>query len=157
MRFTAERREIYIAHLIATGDKGAAAAEVGVSTSTVDLHIRNDPVFAQVHREALDDCYVRLEQEVRLNLAAQARLRTAREAAGNSPPLALLEEEGAEFDRIMKLLARFDRKPHRPQSRFKPGGRRQAWTFEAAIVRLDKALDALARKTGKPRQPFVEG
>lgn len=158
VRFTADRRELYIAHLIATGDTVAAAAEAGVSPSTVNYHRRNDPDFAQVHREALDQCYVRLEEEaLRLRLAAQVRLRAALDSAGDSPPRALLEEEGAEFDRIMKLLARLDRKPRRPEANFTPGGRRQAWTFEESIRALDKALDALARKTGKPRPHEAEG
>lgn len=148
VRFDSGRREIYIAHFVATGDKVAAAAAAGVSRATVDYHIRKDPVFAEAHREALALCYGRLETEaVRLRLAAQARLRAAIEAAGDSPPLALLEEEGAEFDRIMKLLDRFDRKPRRPDSRFTPGGRRQRWTFEEAIELLDKKLNAL----GVPR------
>lgn len=151
VRFDARRREIYIAHLVATGDTVAAAAEAGVSPSAVNYHRRRHRDFEQVHREALDSCYRRLETEaVRLSLAAQARLRAAMEAAGDSPPKALLEEQGAEFDRIMKLLARYDRKPRAPEANFKPGGRRQAWTFERAIAALDEAMDALARKTGKP-------
>ena len=60
-RFTAERRALYLEHFIATGDKTAAAAAVGVSASTVDYQIRNDPDFALAHREALALCYDRLE------------------------------------------------------------------------------------------------
>ncbi len=156
VRFNSERRELYIAHFVATGDKVAAAAAAGVSRATVDYHIRHYPAFAEAHREALDLCYGRLETEaVRLRLAAQARLRAAIEAAGDSPPVALLEEEGAEFDRILKLLDRFDRKPRRPDSRFTPGGRRQRWTFNDAIILLDKRMDAL----GVPRRalPREEG
>ena len=43
----------------------------------------------------------------------------------------------------MKLLARWDRKPRHPDSRFKEGGRRQRWTFEEAIALLDKKLRGL--------------
>ncbi len=43
----------------------------------------------------------------------------------------------------MKLLARWDRKRRRPDSRFKPGGRRQPMTFDDAMVLLDKRLRAL--------------
>ena len=83
VRFTAERREAYFGHFVATGDKAAAAAAVGVHPSTVDYHIRNDPAFAEVHREALALCYDRLEEEaLRLRLAAQARLRAALDAFG---------------------------------------------------------------------------
>jgi hypothetical protein len=50
----------------------------------------------------------------------------------------------------MKLLARWDRRPRRPDSRFKPGGRRQRWTFEDAIALLDKKLRALGLRTSAP-------
>lgn len=153
VRFDAGRRELYLAHFIATGDRVAAAAAAGVSPSTVDYHRRRDPAFAEVHREALALCYERLEVEaVRLRLAAQARLRAALDAAGDSPPVALLEADGAEFDRIMKLLARYDRQPRRPEANFKPGGRRRLYTFEESAIALDKALDAL----GVERIPFPE-
>lgn len=112
-----------------------------------------DPVFDSACRDALAEGYPRLEAElVRLRLRAQERLRAAIDRAGPAPPPPeLLAEEGAEFDRVMKLLDRLDRKPRRPEANFTPGGRRQAWTFERAIVQLDKALDAFALRTGKPR------
>ena len=56
----------------------------------------------------------------------------------------------------MKLLARWDRKPRRVDSRFKEGGRRQRWTFEEAIVLLDKKLRALGLRTSAPT-PDIEG
>jgi hypothetical protein len=152
VRFTAERREIYVTHLAETCDSVAAAQAAGVHPGTARYHRRIDPVFDSACCDALAQGYRFLETEiVRLRLEAQKRLRAALERADPAARPALLAEQGAEFDRIMKLLARFDRKARRPDSRFKPGGRRQAWTFERAIVELDKALDGLARKTGKPR------
>ena len=50
----------------------------------------------------------------------------------------------------MKLLARYDRQPRRPEANFKPGGRRRLYTFEESAIALDKALDAL----GVERIPF---
>ncbi|HEX6376579.1 MAG TPA: hypothetical protein VFZ91_12765 [Allosphingosinicella sp.] len=103
-----------------------------------------DPVFDSACREALEQGYVLLHAEVlRQRLRAQKRLRAAIGRAGPVPPPALLAEQEAEFERIMKLLARHDRRQRRPDGRFKPGGRRQPWTFEDSIVALDKALDAL--------------
>jgi len=61
----------------------------------------------------------------------------------------------AEFDRVMKLLARWDRKPRGPDSRFTPGGRRQQWTFDMAIALLDKKLRAMGARTLEP--PPEEG
>ncbi len=85
-------------------------------------------------------------------LAAQARLRRVVESAADAPHRALLADEGAEFDRIMKLLDYFDRKPNRPATRFRPDSRHAPWSFERAIKTLDKALDAL----GDRRTPFLK-
>ncbi|MFL6844285.1 MAG: hypothetical protein ACJ8ER_05330 [Allosphingosinicella sp.] len=149
VRFDAARREIYLAHLAAHCDSKAAAEAAGVHPSTVTLHRRTDPAFAEAHQAALEEGYTFLEAEaVRQRLAARDRLRALIDAAGDVPPGPLLAEQGAEFDRIMKLLARYDRKPRRPEARFKEGGRRQPWTFERAIVALDKALDAFAVRRG---------
>lgn len=150
VRFTAERQAVFLTHFAATCDTTAAAAAAGACESTVSYHCRRDPVFAGAYREALRQGYARLEAELlRRRLAAQAKLRAAIEAAGDLPPPALLADEGAEFDRVMRLLARWDRKPRRPESRFTPGGRRQRMTFDEAIVLLDKKLRALGvRRTG---------
>jgi hypothetical protein len=154
---TRTAQAVYLAHFAAYCDTKAAAAAAGVHESTVRLHRRNDPAFAEAHDAALAEGYRNLEEEtVRLRLAAQKRLRAAVEAAGPRRPLALAAEEGAEFDRIMKLLARWDRKPRRPDSRFTPGGRRQRMTFEEAIVLLDRKLRALGLRTAAP-PPDIEG
>jgi hypothetical protein len=145
----AERREIYVTRLAETCDSGAAAEAAGVHPATARYHRRIDPDFDSACREALVEGYAFLETEiVRLRLEAQKRLRAAIDRADPAALPALLAEQGAEFDRVMKLLARFDRKPRRLER-----GRR-AWTFEDAIRELDKALDAFARKTGTPREPM---
>jgi hypothetical protein len=151
VRFTAVRREAYLTHFIATGDRVAAAAAAGVSPATVDYHRRKDPVFAEACRQAWSESVVRLETEaVRLALAAQARLRQIVESAADAPHRPLLADEGAEFDRIMRLLDYRDRKPNRPASNFKPGSKHAPWSFERAIRALDKALDSF----GIERIPF---
>jgi hypothetical protein len=151
VRLDAAAQAVYLTHFAAHCDTRAAAAAAGVHESTVRLHRRNDPAFAEAHDAALAEGYRHLEEEtVRLRLAAQKRLRAAVEAAGPRRPPDLAAEEGAEFDRIMKLLARWDRKPRRPDSRFTPGGRRQRMTFDEAIVLLDKKLRALGLRTTAP-------
>ena len=158
VRFDAARREIYVTVLAETCDSLAAAEAAGVHPSTARLHRRQDPIFDSASRDALDEGYAVLEAEaVRARLAEQARLRAAIERAGADPPPRLLADEAAEFERVMRLLARHDRKPRRPEAVFTPGGRRKPWTFEAAMAAIDKALDALARKTGKPRPHEAEG
>jgi hypothetical protein len=151
VRFTAERQAIFLAHFAMTCDTNAAAAAAGVSESTVTYHCRNDPAFAEAYRQALQEGYAFLEAEiVRQRLAAQKKLRAAIEAAGDTVAPHLTRETAAEFERIMKLLARWDRQPRRVDSRFKPGGRRQRWTFDQAIALLDKKLRALGVRTSAP-------
>jgi hypothetical protein len=159
VRFDAAAQAVFLAHFAMTCDTKAAAAAAGVSESTVTYRCRNDSAFAEAYREALAEGYAFLEAEiVRQRLAAQQKLRAAIEAAcpersrraGDTVPPRLARETAAEFDRIMKLLARWDRKPRRCDSRFKPGGRRQRWTFDMAIRLLDKKLRAL----GVPRTPL---
>jgi hypothetical protein len=157
VRFDAAAQAVYLADFAANCDTKAAAAAAGVHESTVRLHRRNDPAFAAGHDEALAEGYRNLEEEsVRLRLAAQKKLRAAIEAAGPRRPPSLAAEEAAEFDRVMKLLARRDRKPRRADTRFTPGGRRQRWTFEEAIVLLDKKLRALGLRTPRPQSDVPE-
>jgi hypothetical protein len=59
---------------------------------------------------------------------------------------------GVGFDRVMNLPARHDRKPPRVQRGFKPGGRRRKWTFEEAILLLDKKFRAMGVRTSGPVQ-----
>ena len=150
VRFTAGRRELYVTRLAETCDGVAAAEAAGIHPATARLHRRLNPVFDAACREALDQGIVFLEAEaVRQRLAEAVRLRAAIERAGPVPPPALLAEQGAEFDRIMKLLARHDRKPHRPAGRLaRGGGRRQAWTFDDSIVLLGKRLELFGISRG---------
>jgi hypothetical protein len=146
VRFDAAAQATYLAHFATHGDSRAAAAAAGVSVSTVRLHRRTDPAFAEAEREALARAYDYLEVEsVRQRLAAQERLRAAIEAAEPDPPSELIAEDGAEFDRTMKLLARFDRQRRRPDRH----GPRAPWTFEQAILALEKRLRALGIDTGR--------
>jgi hypothetical protein len=54
VRFTAERRELYVARLAQTCDSTAAAEAAGVHPSTARRHRTMDPVFDSACREALD-------------------------------------------------------------------------------------------------------
>ena len=163
VRFDAQAQAAFLTSFAATCDTTASAEAAGVSESTVTLHCRNDPAFAAAYAQALAEGYAHLEVEaVRLQLAAQKRLRAAVDAGaaarpersrGACPACGRAADEDAEFDRIMKLLARHDRKPRRAERGFKPGGRRQRWTFEEAIMLLDKKLRAMGvRRTGPPAE-----
>jgi hypothetical protein len=153
VRFTAGRRAVCLAHLAATADTKAAAAAAGICEATVHNHCRTDPAFAALYRETLAAAGPRLEAEaLHLALMAQARLRHALEegiAAGLGrrpapcPHCGHSPDEAETFDRTMRLLARRDRKQRNTERRFKPGGRRQAWTFEESIEALEKYLAAM--------------
>ena len=71
------------------------------------------------------------------------------------PTCGRTDDPDAEFDHVMKLLARWDRQPRRPDSCFKPDGRRQRWTFDQAITLLDKKLRAMGARTDAP-PPGIE-
>lgn len=149
VRFDERRKGIFLVHFAQSCDLLAAAAAAGVCERTVYYHLRFDRAFAEAFQVALEEGYRWLEAEaVRQRLEAQGRLRAAieaAEAAGEPLPLA---EDGLEFDRTMKLLARWDRRDGRLGRREVSLERRRVWTFEEAIVELDKKLTALGLRKG---------
>lgn len=151
VRFDERRKGVFLVHFARSCDLLAAAAAAGVCERTVFNHRRSDPVFAEAFQAALEEGYAWLDAEaLRQRLEAQARLRAAIEAAeAGGEPLAP-EAEGVEFDRTMKLLARWDRKDGRLGPREVRRGFQRSMSFEEAIVRLDRALDNL----GVPRKPM---
>ncbi|HEX8449203.1 MAG TPA: hypothetical protein VF652_06390 [Allosphingosinicella sp.] len=144
VRFDSERKGVFLASFEQSCDLAAAAAAAGICERTVHYHLQRDRAFAEAFQAALKEGYRRLEAEsVRQRLRAQARIRAAMEAAeavGAPLPVA---EEGVEFDRTMKLLARWDRRNGRLGFRTVSPERRRVWTFEEAIIDLDRKLDAL--------------
>lgn len=163
VRFTLERQETFLEHFAASGDTRASAAAAGVAESTVHLHCRQNPVFAEFYREALAIAYPRLEEEaLRLRRAAQSRLRAAVERGDRTPPCqtpkacptcGCCPDEDAEFDRTMALLARWDRKQRRVESPW-DGGRQHRATFEEFIEAADKKLRALGLRSGIEANPI---
>lgn len=135
VRFDDARRDAFLAHFAGTCDTRAAADAAGVDHSTVYKHRRRDPVFAAEWDRALDQGYARLEAEaVRQRLAAQDRMREEIVPTG---------EVAAEFERVMKLLVRWQRRDGRIGLRDESTGNRQGWTFERAIAALADKLKAL--------------
>ena len=141
VRFDERRKGVFLAHFAMSCDLGAAAAAAGVCERTVFNHIRLDPVFAAEFQAALEAGYARLEAEaVSERLAAQARLRAAIEAAelgGQALPAGVEERE---FDRTMKLLARWDRRDGSLGPRRVGAWHRPTVSFEEAIVLLAKKM-----------------
>lgn len=135
VRFDTERKRIFLDRLAGSCDLDDAAAAAGIDRSTVYNHRRRDGFFAAQIDEALTTGYLALEAEaVRQRLAAQRRLRDERLPTG---------EVSREFDRVMKLLARWDRGPRDIGLRAMRPGRGRRWTFDEAIALLDRRLAAL--------------
>lgn len=138
VRFTPHRQAEFLGHFAASADATAAAAAVGVCESTVYKLRRRDADFRAGFQEALDESYVRLEAEaLRQRLAAQ---RVLAEAPAPSAEMA------AEFERVMKLLQRWDRRGTGPGLRARRHGQEKVWSFEQAIAALDRKLDALGAR-----------
>lgn len=134
-RFDDRRKRIFLDHFAGTADARAAAAAAGVAPSTITQHRRKDAEFAAACGEALAVAYADLEAEaVRQRLEAQRDLREGISPKGEMP---------REFDRVMQLLARYDRKDGRIGLRSVGPGRERRWSFDEAIALLDRKLRAL--------------
>lgn len=142
IKFTDARKRVFLDHYAGTADAFAAADAAGIHYSTFHKHYREDPEFAAACDEALAFAYAQLEAEaVRQRLEAQRGLREGRIPKG---------EMAREFDRVMQLLARHERRDGRVARRTVGHGRQKSWTFDEAIVALDKKLRALGLRHGIP-------
>jgi transposase len=148
--FDERRQQIFLDFFAGTADEDAAADAAGVSRQTVRALIRRNPEFAALREEALQHAYALLEGEaVRQRLAVAQRLRDNLEPTGD-PSTGSGQGLAQEFERVMKLLARYDRKDGRVASREHKASPTRVWSFEDSIKALDKALDSL----GARRAPF---
>lgn len=150
VRFDEGRQALFLKHFAANCDAGAAAAAAGVAQSTVLLRRHKDAAFRAAFDEALEQGYALLGAEaLRQRLAAQAQLRAAMARAQDVAPAAAPGEDLAgEFERTMKLLARWDRKNEPPGIRSISHGRQKAASFDEAIELLDRKLVALGIRRG---------
>jgi hypothetical protein len=133
--FTERRKQAYLDHLAATGDRGAAAAVAGVSTSTVSNHRRNDPAFAEGFRQALALSYENLEAAAVCDrLAAMERIDVDPERAGVVPV--------EEFDRTLALLREHKKAP-------RSGRPPTLCSLDDGFAALERELDAFHAREGK--------
>ena len=132
VRFGNDRKQTFLDRFAGTCDAGAAAAVAGIDISTVYKHRAKDPAFAALFDEALAHGYVRLEAEaLRQRIEAQRRL-----SDGLLPDGEIAEE----FDRVLKLLQRWDRRGGRIGVRPAEPHGRHAWSFDEAIELLATKL-----------------
>ncbi len=135
LRFDTERKEVFLSHFAGCGDAREAAKVAGVDHSTVYNHRRKDPAFAAAFAEALDQCYARLEVEaVSQRLKAQRRLERAIDEGE------VTGEVAQEFERVMKLLERWDRRNGRLGVCTVAPEKRRALSFDEAITLLERKL-----------------
>jgi hypothetical protein len=141
-RFDDRRKRRFLDHFAGTADARAAAEAAGVSISAVGHARRKDPEFARGWDEALSHAYAELEAEaVRQRLEAQRDLRDGLVPVGEMPK---------EFDRLLRLLARYERRDGRIGLRSVGPGREARWSFDDAITLLDKKLQALGARRSLP-------
>lgn len=138
--FTDARKQRFLDHFAGTADVQAACEAAGIHYSTVYKHRRVDPRFAAGWDEALAQAVAALEAE-----AVRQRLEMQRRAAFEPHPTG---EMAQEFERVMKLLARWDRKDGRVGARQVGPGQQRRWSFEEAIEALDRKLRALGARRG---------
>lgn len=147
--FDETRKRLFLDHFAGTADLEEAAAVAGVGKSTVVQHRLKDPDFGAACEAALAIAYALLEGEaVRQRLEAQRKLREGLCPTG---------EIAQEFERVMRLLARYERKNGRIGVREVAEGRERRWTFDEAIDWLDKKLQALGVRRGILPPPAADG
>jgi hypothetical protein len=135
VRFDEARREVFLHHFAGCCDAREAAAVAGVDHSTVYKHRRKDPAFAAEFDLALDQGYVQLRVEaVGQRLEAQKRIRRALEEGAPTGEVA------EEFERVIKLLDRWDRRNGDPGMRTIAPEKRRALSFDEAIALLERKL-----------------
>jgi hypothetical protein len=135
VRFDEVRQEKFLNHFAGCCDAREAAAFAGVDHSTVYKHRRKDPAFAAEFDGALDQGFTRLRVEaVRQRLIAQQRLRRAVEQGP------ITGEVAEEFERVIKLLDRWDRRNGQIGMRSAAPEKRRALSFDEAIALLDTKL-----------------
>ncbi len=141
-RFHEGRKRIFLDHFAGTADAHAAAQAAGVGYGTVTTHRRKDAAFAAAWDEALAHAYALLEAEaVRQRLEAQRLMREGLCPTG---------EIAREFERVMQLLARYERRNGAIGQRAVAPGHQKSWTFEEAIAALDRKLAALGARRPLP-------
>ena len=146
-RFDDRRKRIFLDHFAGTADAHAACEAAAISYSAYTAHRRKDAEFAAACDEALAVAVAALEAEaVRQRLEAQRDLREGLCPAG---------EIAKEFERVMQLLARYDRQGGRPGLREVRYGRMKRWDFHEAIAALDRHLRALGARHGVAAEPIM--
>ena len=131
VKFDEKRQEIFFGHFAGTCNIAESARAANVSEGTVFAHLAGDPGFAARFKATLPIAYARLEADV-----VARRIEGQRQLARIVPT----GEPEPEFDRAMKLLARWERRDGTLGRRQAGPGRQQGCGFEEAMEALDRQL-----------------
>jgi hypothetical protein len=145
-RFDDRRKRIFLDHFAGTADAHQAAAAAGIAYPTFTQHRRKDAGFAAACDDALAVAYAALEAE-----AVRQRLKVQRDLREGLCPTG---EIAREFERVMQLLARYDRRGGRIGFRAISRGGERRWSFEESIELLDRHLRALGARHGVVAEPI---
>jgi hypothetical protein len=140
--FEAQRRALFLTAFEKSCNLRDACARTGVDPATVYRHIAGDPEFEQGCRGALERGSEALEREAERQRLASARGMIAHE----------IEPKGVmtrDFEEIMKLLARYERKDGSIGCRFVRHGRQRRWSFDDAITLLAQRLERMKPGWGR--------
>jgi len=147
VEFDDRRKRIFLEHFAGTADLRAAAKAARVAPSTVIQHRLRDAEFDSACEEVLGHAYKQLHAEaVRQRLEAQRRLLEGLCPAG---------EAATEFERLMQLLNRYDRRDGSVGTRTVGRGCERRMKFDDAMVELDRHLRALGVRHGIHAEPIV--
>lgn len=134
-RFDDRRKRVFLDHYAATANAEASCAAAGIAYSTLTQHRRKDPEFDAACDEALIVAYKAMEADVvRDRLEIQRNLREG---------IVPVEHVPAEFERTMRVLARFQRPGGGIGPRTAAHGGQKRGTFMEGIAWLDRALRGL--------------
>lgn len=136
LRFAGRRRLRFLAAFEASCNTSRSCGETGVHTATVYRHIKRDPGFRGDCCTAYRRGTAGLERELAARRAARARRWARHEIVPVGRP-------SGDFEQVMKLLARWDRRDGTFGPREVRYGRMKRMSFDEAIALLAKRLRSL--------------
>jgi hypothetical protein len=149
--FDAAAEAEFLEWFAATCNISLAARKAGFHYRTVLRHWREDPAFGDECQAALGLGYIRLEA-LAVRSATEALTRKPRRVKGDrpAPPETLAMDPMTALQLLREHKRGVAGLPGGSGRGAKPGPAPKKWTFEEAIVALDKKLRALGVRHGIP-------
>ena len=133
LRFDARRRGLFLTAFERSCNLSDACARTGIDPTTVYRLICRDPEFERDCRAALERGGAALELALAARRAEEARAMRGYEIVPRGTMT-------TDFEQIMTLLARYERRDGSIGPRFVRHGRQQRWSFDDAIELLGRKL-----------------